>query len=92
MRKLTKWACQRLRLKRKSWKVHQPLRPIDGFKYAPPAAYRHLREIGHAMISGDTKRVLGLQMLLAKSGYEVPTTLDEVADIYDRLLEQVNTQ
>ena len=41
------------------------------------------------MAAGDTKRVLGLQMLLARSGYEVPTTHAEVQDVYERLETQV---
>ncbi len=90
MRKLTRWVCKSLRISRRTWRTHQPINPRHGFSYVPPAVYRHLREIGYAMSEGDTKRVKGLQMLLAKSGYEVPTTFDEVAEIYERIENQVN--
>ena len=42
------------------------------------------------MLAGDEKRVLGLQNVLAHSGYEVPTTIDEVAEITERLQNTVN--
>lgn len=90
MRELTKWLWQKVRIKRRCWEKYQPKIPKNGFIYAPPAAYRHLRALGYAMSEKDEKRVLSLQMRLALSGYEVPTTLEEVAEVIDRLEKQVN--
>ena len=72
--------------------VYKPLRPRDGYMYAPPAAFRHLEELREAMLVNDHKRILGLQNVLAHSGYEVPTTIDEVAEVTERLETQVNTR
>ncbi len=73
-------------------KAFRPLRPRNGYRYIPPAAFRHLQELGEAMLCEDEKRVLGLQNVLAHSGYEVPTTIDEVAEITERLQNTVNIQ
>ncbi len=71
-------------------KVYRPLIPRNGYNYIPPATFRHLEALREAMLADDEKTTLNLQMILANSGYEVPTTIDEVAEVTERLKQQVN--
>lgn len=68
-----------------------PQIPRHGYTFRPPALYRHMESIRLAMLAEDEKRVLQLQTLLAHSGYEVPTNLDEVAECLARIDQQVNS-
>ena len=71
-------------------RIYAPVRPRDGYFYAPPAIFRKLRQLEKAMKGNDEKRVRHLQLVLAYSAYEVPTKISEIEPIRQRLEKRIN--
>ncbi len=67
-----------------------PIRPRNGYRLIPNGVFRYLAQLEQAIVTNDEAHVRGLQRRLAVSGYEVPTTLSEIAEIRERLKESVN--
>ncbi len=68
-----------------------PLRPTLGEFDVPPAVWRKLKQLRELLKdpNRNKRRVYELQMSLAKGGWEVPTSYEDIGVIEKRLRERL---